>query len=213
MKLKSLTSLIIVLAVVGVVSADLIDFNGKAVDLQSWVGSGANESILVIDWNDEIAPISVAWGFRWDGSATGRDMLNAVKAADSDLFEASGGYNNTGGDSTVYGFGYDADGDGGSFVVTALGTETGYAVDSDDHYSEGWEVAGFWGYSSSTNGSTWAYVTGVSDRALSDGAWDGWSFGAASAGWSGGDPTVPVPEPITIGLLGLGCLFLRKRLA
>ena len=40
---------------------------------------------------------------------------------------------------------------------------------------------------------------------------DGWSFGAAP-GWDPRDPIVPVPEPITIGLLGLGGLFLRKRL-
>ena len=205
-------SLVIVLVVSSVVSAGLIDFNGKSVYLQSWVGSGSNEAVMVIDWNDGINPVSLAWGFRWQNVATGRDMLNAIKAADGRLFEASGGYNNTGGSITVYGLGYDVDGDGGSFVVTQTGVETGYAVDSDDHYSEGWLVAGFWAYSSSTNGANWSYVTGLSERVLSSGDWDGWSFGAASAGWYGGDPEVPVPEPATITLFGLAGLFFKRRL-
>lgn len=211
MRMKSLVSLIVLLAVAGMANADLVNFNGKLVDLQSWVGSGSNEAVLVIDWNDEIAPASLAWGYKWEGTATGRDMLNAVKAADNRLFEAIGGWNGTAGTSTVYGFGYDVDGDGGSFVSTAVGIETGYASDADDHYSEGWSSAGFWGYSSSTNGQDWSYITGLSERVLSDNCWDGWSFGAADAGWWGGDPTVPTPEPVTAVLLGLGSLLALKR--
>lgn len=211
-KVKSLAGLIIVLAISGIVNAGLVNFDGKLVELQSWVGSGGNEAVLVIDWNDNINPVSFAWGFRWqsDTTATGRDMLNAVNAADNRLFEASGGFDGTGGSTTVYGLGYDVDGDGGSFVVTDEGIETGYATDSDDYYSEGWSVAGFWEYSSSTNGDNWSYVTGLSERVLSDKDWDGWSF-AAAPGWYGGDPDIPVPEPMTVTLLGLGYLLLRRR--
>ena len=54
-------------------------------DIQFWVGSGQNESALVIDWNDGVSPESLVWGYRWDGVKTGADMLLAVDAADARL--------------------------------------------------------------------------------------------------------------------------------
>src|SRR3974390_1833771 len=44
-------------------------------NIQFWVGSGANQAALVIDWRDGLTPESLLWGYRWNGSATGLDML------------------------------------------------------------------------------------------------------------------------------------------
>ena len=55
-------------------------------DLQSWSGSGANQSGLVIQWNDGKNPITLAWGFHWDNSATAYDMLTAVLHSNVGLY-------------------------------------------------------------------------------------------------------------------------------
>lgn len=54
-------------------------------DVTTWIGSGADSSVLVIDFNDSSAIESYAWGFLYDGSTTGEDMLNAIVAADPSL--------------------------------------------------------------------------------------------------------------------------------
>lgn len=51
-------------------------------DVQYWVGSGPDSSLLVIDFQDGTRDSSYAWGFLHDGTATGEDMLNAIASAD-----------------------------------------------------------------------------------------------------------------------------------
>ncbi len=57
-------------------------FRSTADDVTFWTGSGANEAVLVVDFHDGAEPSSYAWGFRFDGTTTGEDMLNAVADAD-----------------------------------------------------------------------------------------------------------------------------------
>jgi hypothetical protein len=47
-------------------------------DIQFWAGSGTNRAALVIEWPDVDSPKSVAWGYRWNGSATAQDMMFAL---------------------------------------------------------------------------------------------------------------------------------------
>lgn len=47
-----------------------------------WTGNGANEAVLVVDFQDGSGSSSYAWGYRFDGTTTGADMLNAVATAD-----------------------------------------------------------------------------------------------------------------------------------
>ena len=54
-------------------------------DLLFTVGNGANHAALVIDFNDGTTTESFAWGYRWDGVASGADMFLAIVAADSNL--------------------------------------------------------------------------------------------------------------------------------
>jgi len=52
-------------------------------NIQYWVGSGQKRAALVLQWNDGLTPVSVAWGYRWDGEATGIDMLRAIAGGTS----------------------------------------------------------------------------------------------------------------------------------
>ena len=66
-------------------------------DIQLWTGSGTNRAALVIEWsppesfNNTTVPVPVAnktlvWGYRFNGTATGTQMLDAILAADPKLY-------------------------------------------------------------------------------------------------------------------------------
>ena len=162
-------------------------------DIQFWVGSGANRAALVIDWVERSpnSP-SLAWGYRWDGTARGSDMLRAIVAADNRLFAKFGGPPSN--PNAVYGIGYDADGDGqfalddgttfdDSGIAFTSPADLATSTDADDYYAEGW-FTGFWHYGveipAGTNpydGSNWSDIpVGMASRTLIDGSWDSWTF-------------------------------------
>ena len=86
-------------------------------DIESWAGEGANRAALVIQWNADGETSALVFGFRWDGQATGADMLKAVVRANPRLYalmqytnvssptDPNGGY-------TINGIGWDKDDDG-----------------------------------------------------------------------------------------------------
>ncbi len=224
--MKKIRILAIALAVFGLVSGwwcnsgatPYTDFNFD--DIIYWVGEGENRAALVIDWWDGKAPESLAWGYRWDGDATGVNMLAAI--AGSGFGGYGGPYSgDLEGDDTrlyavleyydmfdayiVYGFGYDLDNDG--------------SIGFGDHFHEGW-LDGYWSYWLSDGDSAWGYSgVGISGRELADGSWDGWSFSDDAVFGSGGPPRTPVgapvPVPAAVWLLGSGLIGLiglrRKR--
>jgi hypothetical protein len=66
-------------------------------DIQLWAGSGTNRAALVVEWNSPVlfnyssvpAPIAnktMVWGYRFNGTATGTQMLDAILAADPKLY-------------------------------------------------------------------------------------------------------------------------------
>lgn len=145
-------------------------------DISYWTGCGTNSAVMVVDWDDEISPESLAWGYRWNGSATGREMFDALASADRRLFlkiYPQGIFGNI-----VFGVGYDANNNGGSFYPGSPGNETGYASDENDHYEEGWQTQ-YWQYftgnGSDFPGTNWVKSgAGFETRILSDKSWDGW---------------------------------------
>ena len=51
-----------------------IDFS----DILYWVGTGSNQAIMAVNWADT----ALAWGYRWNGTATVADMMADIAAAD-----------------------------------------------------------------------------------------------------------------------------------
>lgn len=197
-------------------------------DIQFWAGSGANEAALVIDWHDGNSPSSLLWGYRWNGSATGLDMFEAVVNADPRLFAHLGTFSFG---TSMLGIGYDLNNSGSFSVTPSLSFDSGgllidngggnaldarVASDSADHYIEGWN-GGFWDYyTRASSGDAWAESSvGSGARLLTDGAWDGYSFAPGFAGSAPLDPTpAMVPEPGTVSLLTLSAItfvWLRRR--
>ena len=185
-------------------------------DIELWVGSGANRAALVLDWNDGQSAESLLWGYQWDGMATGLDMFQAVVSADPALFSYVGQYS---WGTAILGIGYDLNHTQDFGVSPALPFgATGLLIDPNpapddlraatdpgDHWEEGWN-SGFWGYNlKSSELDPWTEASvGASDRILSDGFWDGYSF---APGFVSSDPSDPVaatavPEP-SIGTLML----------
>ena len=180
--------------------------NIQNVQVTHWAGTGSKKALMVVDWQQAE---TFVFGYRWEDTATGLDMIEAVNSAGIGFYRQwHPDYQN----QLIFGLGFDVDQDGGSFVPGAPGphSETGYATDPDDYYAEGWYVNGYWAYYSSQDGANWAYASEGLAHQLADGAWDGWSFAPAPT-WDGGVPdNIPlVPEPATALLLSVAGLLLR----
>ncbi len=98
-------------------------------DIQLWTGSGTNHAAVVIEWNspdvfnNTTVPAPVAnkilvWGYQFNGTATGTQMLNAILASDHRLYAV---INNTYG-TFVEGIGYNLNGNG--LIGVTDGTQT-----------------------------------------------------------------------------------------
>lgn len=183
-------------------------------DIQFWVGRGTNRAALVIDWRDGKQPACLVWGYRWNGTATGLDMLRSVVAADGRLFAHLGQF---GWGTAILGLGYDRN-DSGDFGVTpglvfdsgGLAVDAGAAnandarqpTDSADHFAEGWN-SGFWAYfTKATSAQPWeSSWVGAADRLLADGAWDGYSFAAWFDSAPPSEPAPALSSPFAVGVL------------
>lgn len=179
-------------------------------DIEFWVGSGENRSVLVIEWDDGTLPkTTLAWGYRWDGVTTGEDMIRAVIEADDRLFAVLEEWSSTSYGTTVYGLGYDMDCDGFTYVegtydypanegTPHLSNEDGYADDADDLYLEGW-YDNFWFYTlkESADDDWAASDTGITSRVLTDGVWDGWKLAPYSGTGSISENSPPDMENLT----------------
>ncbi|BBO86538.1 hypothetical protein DSCO28_71040 [Desulfosarcina ovata subsp. sediminis] len=228
-------TLLTVLSIVFLLTAGLIGSAAAAPytdfdfdDITYWVGEGENQAGFVVDWRDDKEPVSLAWGYRWDGEATGADMIAALFG--SGVADGGPYVGNLDGDDprlyvrlvwwegyngyTVSGIGYDLDNDGFGYVEGENPGEDGEPEDPDDHYVDGW-YTGYWSYWVSDDDSDWSYSGwGISARELSDGSWDGWSFSGTAGYGDGSAPITPVaaqaavPLPGALWLLGSGLLGL-----
>ena len=56
-----------------------------ASDIQFWTGTGSNQAVVILAWDDDPMgnDIALAWGVRWNGSATATDLLDSIVAYDS----------------------------------------------------------------------------------------------------------------------------------
>jgi hypothetical protein len=194
-------------------------------DIVLWTGTGANRAGLVIDFHDGQAKQSFVWGFRWDGEATGSEMITAIAAADTNLSIQNGGtvgsgffltqasyfdgvFNHiaTSGDF-VSNFAY-----WGYFVVggTAGGT---FAPDVFDPVTPGASTGFPAPWAESPAGAS-AISLGSPGRFLANNAWDAWSFGEfGTLPSTEAYAAIPEPGSATLAILGFFLLcHARKRL-
>jgi hypothetical protein len=163
-------------------------------DIQYWVGSGTNEAAFVVQWNDSKNPDALVWGFRWNGNATGEDMLRAIAQADHRFFTLL--YPGTQFGTAIGGIGFDLNGQntnalykngnttyplypvGGVVNTSDYDFDTYTAADASDHWQSGWTVNGYWSYwvKDPTDADFGYSGVGATSRVLQNGSWDVWNF-------------------------------------
>lgn len=86
-------------------------------DIVYWAGEGSKRAALVVQWNCAGEETALVFGYRWDGEATGADLMKCVSSSHPRLYalmqytnvssptDPDGGY-------TINGIGWDADEDG-----------------------------------------------------------------------------------------------------
>ncbi len=180
-------------------------------DITFWVGEGENEAALVLQWNDDREQGALVWGYRFDGSATGFDMLKAIASSDPRLYIAG---SNSAFGYTVNGIGYDLDNDGDIALMNGdsrVEVVDGFAdtpssdltaADADDLWLCGFSTEGYWAYYVDDAGNippSGYSTSGASGRKLADGSVDGWIYGTGiSVTWKtpvAASAPVAVPEP------------------
>jgi len=162
-------------------------------DIQYWVGTGSNKAAFVVQWNDGKSADALVWGFRWDGTATGEDMMKAIAKADRRFFTLL--YQGTQYGTAIGGLGFDLNGvkrnglyKGADlkypfYPISGIVNTSDYdfdsytAIDADDHWKSGW-TTGFWAYWKKDPSNTDFEFSsdGASSRTLENGSWDVWNY-------------------------------------
>jgi hypothetical protein len=140
----------------------LIDYQYNDItfdDIAYWIGNGANKAMFVVDWNDGLAMESLAWGYQWDGIASGEEMIAAIAQADDRLtVEIGNGFINS------------------------------IAFDGMDILHAGTASNMYWSTWSGTSTSDWEMNAGITTELL-DNAWFGCSLTDFSPALAPGVPT------------------------
>ena len=164
-------------------------------DILMWVGSGENKAAIVIDWQDEKSEHALVWGYRWDGNATGYDMISAIAKADPRVILLT---HETNLGNTVAGIGFNShlpyqtelvytaeEGDPvfykpqeGIVTTDAYNYDNWTCSDAAGLWKSGWYSNGYWSYWVKDRPDDEFVYSGVgsSSRILTDGSIDGWSF-------------------------------------
>lgn len=139
-----------------------------ASNIQFWVGSGSNSVVAVFKWCQN-ATMGIAYGYRWDGTATIYDMLTDIAAADS------------------------------RFTVTFSGSMINTYAYQDGAYNEYLDTPGFLMYTLNGNYCSGYSDALVNNGFLEMEEWgDCYPFPATTPIVPATDPNAPTPEEATI---------------
>jgi len=175
-------------------------------EIEYWTGSGQNEAVVIIDWKFATPGIeSKAFGYRWGGAKTIKEMIEDI-AADPRLYAEWTGP----GLGAVNAYGWDASGNG-------VFEET----DPADWFHRGFGlgIPPIWWqhFKSDTNdGENWTAdeLEAPANEPLPNGHWDAWVWTEMANPQPPDIPIKPeiIPEPVTFLLVGLGVAALSRRL-
>jgi hypothetical protein len=188
--------------------------------IQDWTGTGTNQAAFEFDFENGSANDALLWGYRWDGSATGEQMFDAIVAGDPRLYAEVSAFD-TGYGTALFGFGFAASGDVPitlsptlSFNSQHLAYADSYdavddsrmAVNAGDLWEEGWYYSGYWAYWLSTDSAltaagddasawsaAWGYGTSMTSEVLENGDVNAFTFDNYSVfGYDAPTPNIPV---------------------
>ena len=188
--------------------------------IKFWAGSGAKRAAMVIQWNDAGTPTSLLWGYRWDGVATGIDMVQAIAGSTTSREDGQSVFLKVaaGADPRLalslinYSFGSAVEAlvfNDRQIVRTQNDWSTGYWEYSVfggtiiyDLYSDTWDYLGQATYdqegTTTYSGVNWFFSPiGISERILVDGSWDAFSFAPNFTSIPVVEPSPALPPPPT----------------
>lgn len=187
-------------------------------DVQFWTGTGENRSVLVLQFSASDTPTSIAWGYRWSGSATAASMIFAIAGnlAGTGMPDPV-----SGADSRLYLDGVYYPSFGGYFLNSITYNQTSLPVpwsQSIRTIEDNWFIDGTYpalytlGGIGTWTGNAFAPASvGISEVALSNGGWVAFAQTDGLDPFTFTQPVSAVPEPTGIVLLVVGGLFFTAR--
>ena len=115
-----------------------------------WVGEGSNEAVMAVNWADT----ALAWGYRWDGTATVADMMAHIAAADPRF-----SYTGTGFISDI------------NYIDTAAGMTTPLGITPNNYWGSTNNGVMDWGMSQSLNNGDFEKWADSGTGILVDSVW------------------------------------------
>jgi len=164
-------------------------------DIKFWVGEGTNKAMLVIQWNDGKNPDALVWGYKWNGTKKGYDMINDIAKVDKRLFLLT--YDEIMLGRAIAGIGYNFSGEAKVSNGESCEPLVDGSIETDGYDFDSWELCGdadarwrvgwydgYWSYwlwetdayKNNYPGTNKYYYSqrGASSRTLTDGARDVW---------------------------------------
>jgi hypothetical protein len=180
--------------------------NGELIEVEYWAGSGSNEALVVVDFNQGPSDV-YTFGYRWDGAANGGQALTAI-VAEGGLDAAM---TNWGGPPPAENLFIDSFTYDGVTLVNEVNFpwSPSWLFYYDDIVGPG-ELVGW----------TMAELWGMSGHLLANGAFEGWLFSYDQWPEYTDEPRQPlaaqtgeggIPEPGTVALLVAGLAGLASR--